>query len=367
MSVSLLFKSRPLRAFLAGIAAVGIAASGGCGGGGSSSSSTSSTSSSSTSSSSSSGASSSSTSSSSTSSSSSSSGFIGTCPVLGSGVSASPAYELGYCSTPSASTPVYEAVYQTKNIVTTELPPASGGAPSYSIAFPSDWGGTIVLGNGQPNSVATFSQLGNLGATYAVDRFIAATSPARDETSIIDYSSLLLNGASRVGTFGLWGRSKQNNEVLYGAFYGPSVGTSATPSSVLATGVDLSKTGSAVTWYLYNASVPAASGTLTPATLSATMAMTISRGTTPAVTGTLSNFFQRISGPPVVIQSIPIAAVTLTGVMTAADGSFSGVMTGGITGVFRGVVIGAAGDQFVGQFAGKASDGRFISGAFGLK
>ncbi len=294
-------------------------------------------------------------------------GFIGSCPSLTGGSATPSGYEIGFCNTyfASGASLVAEGTFQNQNVSTPEIPAAN----QYSLNLPNTaanpWGGTISLAAGATNVTQTPSTIGNLAGGYGLDRFVTAVvAPAADNTSLVDFSSNL--GSPRYATFGLWGRSKLQNENFYGAFFGPAFGQSATPSTFLnGASTNVTLNGPAVSWYLYSASSAVPAGVTSRIGLSATAQMQVNfSSTSNNVIGTINNFFDRSSGSPV---NLGLTPVTFTATLVKADGTFSGTITGGGTGIIKGSLFGPTAQQAAGQFVLTATGSRMLSGSFGVK
>jgi hypothetical protein len=282
-------------------------------------------------------------------------GLVGKCSSLSGGA---PGYEVGYCNTIFSSGTVAEAVFQNRSVTGAETPNTN----QYLLNLPTEWGGSIALVANTANVTQFPSAIGSITGGFALDKILP--DPATDATSIVDFGTQL--GTPRLGTFGLWGRSKLANELFFGAFAGPKPGNAATPASVLG-GPASSATmnGAAVTWHLRSASTVVPAGVNPRQGLSATAQMTVNLTPTGGtISGNFSNFFVRVNG--VTPTSVALAPVVFTGTLSNATGLFSGTITGGGTGIVKGVILGGAAEQAVGQFAGVAADGRLITGAFGV-
>ncbi len=289
-------------------------------------------------------------------------GRVGKCPSLSGGA---PGYEVGFCFSDFSSGTVAEAVFQDQGVNTTESISPVAGVSRYDVSFPAAWGGTISLVPGAANVTVNPNAIGGITGGVGIDRFLPA--PGTDNTSIVDFGISQLGGNSRMGSFGLWGRSKLANELFFGAFAGPSPGSTATPSAYLNGPASTTiMNGAAVTWYLRSAATVIPAGVNPRQGLSATAQMTVNLSpSSPTVSGTLSNFFVRPDG--VTPTSIAVTTVTFSGTLNNATGLFAGTITGGGSGVVKGTILGPAGDQAVGQFAGFAADGRLLTGSFGVK
>jgi hypothetical protein len=291
-------------------------------------------------------------------------GRVGKCPSLSGGA---PGYEIGFCFSEFQSGAVAEAVFQNQAVTGVESATATANVSKYDLNLPAAWGGTISLVPGAANITVTpnANAIGSITGGSGIDRFLPA--PATDNTSIVDFSNQL--GTPRLGSFGLWGRSKLTNELFFGAFAGPSPTGTVTPASFLG-GAASSATmnGAAVTWYLRSAPTVIPSGVNPRLGLSAAAQMIVNLSPTAGasnVSGTFSNFFVRPDG--VTPTSVGLAPMVFTGTLSNATGQFTGTITGGGTGIVKGTILGNAGEQAVGQFAGASADGRLITGAFGVK
>jgi hypothetical protein len=284
-------------------------------------------------------------------------GFRGTCSSLSGGSTAG--YEVGFCNTRSQSGTVSEGTFQNRGVTGLESPATN----QYVLNLPAEWGGTIPLLAGAANTTQFPSAIGGISGGYALDRILP--QPATDSTSIVDFGSQVgLTG--RLISFGLWGRSKQTDELFFGGFAGPAIGALATPSSYLGgPAATIPMNGTAVSWHLRTASTFLPTGVNPTQGLSATAQLSVSLapgGST--VTGTLSAFNVRAGG---VATNVGLNNVTFSGTLSNTTGQFVGTITGGGTGNVKGALFGPTADQITGQFAGTGSDGRLLTGSFGAK
>lgn len=287
-------------------------------------------------------------------------GRVGKCPSLSGGA---PGYEIGFCFTDFSSGTVAEAVFQNQGVTTTEATSPLPNVSRYDVTFPAAWGGTIALVPGAANVTVNPNAIGGLTGGVGIDRFLPA--PAVDNTSTVDFGISQLGGTLRLGSFGLWGRSKLTNELFFGAFAGPSPGSAVATFPANASS-STTMNGAAVSWYLLSATtvVPVVVNPRQGVSATAQLIVNLSpAGST--VSGTFSNFFVRPDG--VTPTSIAVTTVAFSGTLTNATGQFTGTITGGGTGVVKGTILGATGEQAVGQFAGVAADGRLLTGSFGVK
>jgi hypothetical protein len=283
-------------------------------------------------------------------------GFTGACSSL---AGQAQGYVIGTCDTAVGAGIVSEATFQ--NIATAVSETASR---QYSLQIPNNLGGpAIALALGQANVIDTSGVSGAVGGIptgFALDRSVSSS----DLVSLIDVSGTL--GASREVSFGLFARSKQLGEQFLSGFAGPAFGKAATPVTGLPTGT-VSYTGSLVSHYIFTSSAIAPAGTIARRPISGDTSVTVNFAT-GAVTGTLKSFQIRTSGiaGPLIINDI-----TFTGTLAAGSNSFTGTIPGPSGpsggGIVKGTLYGPTGLQMAGQFAGFASDGRLLTGSFGIK
>ena len=302
------------------------------------------------------------------------SGFVGSCPSLVGGSSTPLGYEIGFCNTffASGASLIAEGTFQNLGVSTVET-----SANQYTLNLPTSISSagpiTLVLGgaNVPQTGATTPATIGNLSGGYQLDRFITTAAPADDRTSVVDFGGALSPRAQRHATFGLWGRSKLLNENFYGGFFGAAASKFPTPA-LFSNGATntVSFTGSAVSWYLYSSNSAVPAGVSSRIGLSATADMQVNFSSNN-LTGTIKDFFApsavTAANPTGAPTNLGLTPITFTATLVKADGSFSGTITGGGSGIVKGSLFGPNAEQAAGQFVLTASGNRMFSGSFGVK